>query len=146
MAMSIWGMAATGMHPWPSTKSAHSEHGNEETAGGRRYTVPSVESTYKYGLAGTGANVATVKRGRWQNNDKDKENRNGHNMEGIQLEEHTDANSRDTDGRGADGGRGNHATQAQRPDATGTPDPGTGPGPQDSGLPLQTPEGTGHGP
>jgi len=67
MATSIWVKAATGMHPWPCTKSAHYNTGNEETADGRRYTAPSVNSTSKFGLAGTGANVATVKRGRWQN-------------------------------------------------------------------------------
>ena len=66
-ATSIWVKAATGTHPWPCTKSAYYKHGNEETAGGRRYTVPSAKSTSKYGLAGTGANVATVKRGQWQN-------------------------------------------------------------------------------
>ena len=67
MATSIWVKAATGTHPWPSIKSAYCNTGNEETAGGRRYTVPSVKSTSKFGLAGTGANVAIVKRGRWPN-------------------------------------------------------------------------------
>ena len=54
-----------------------------------------------------------------------------HIMVWIQVEERSrDANSRDTDSRG------DHATQAQRPDGTTTTDPGPGPGHQDSGIPL----------
>ena len=67
MATSIWVRAAIGTHPWPCIKSVHCKHDNVVVAGGRRYNVPNAKSTSKFGLAGTGVNVATVKRGRWPN-------------------------------------------------------------------------------
>ena len=133
MATSIWVKAAIGTHPWPCTKSAHYKHDNEATADGRRYTVPNVKSTSKFGLAGTGVNAATVKRGQWPNDETNRQAKKIYAGEYKNDIPGKDTNSRDTDSRG------HHATQAQRPDAPGAPDPGPDPGHQGAGLPLQSP-------